>query len=156
MVNFVAPSLISLVRFLSAIPISACFCVPRLPAGLLALAGLLSLAAASRAAEPGQKSFDISADVAERALKRFAAQASLEVLLPTDIARGVQTNAIKGEFYPLEAVNRMLANTRLFATQVESTGAIVVGHKEIPATDEPNPRGASDSQSSAKKKRQHP
>jgi len=100
----------------------------------------LVLVVASDAAEAVQKQFDISADRAEVALKQFAAQANLEVLLATDIVVGVRTNSIKGEFYPLDAVNRMLANTKLIANQVERTGAIVVGKKE-PASAQDNASG---------------
>lgn len=106
-------------------------------------------------AETRPRVFDISADTAETALKRFAAQASLEVLLATEVARGVRTNAIKGEYAPLDAVNRMLANTRLTATQVESTGAIVVGHKEGASPSDAS-NSNSDLDPSAKKKRKHP
>lgn len=94
--------------------------------------GILALAAAEptvgwagEAAEP-RISFDLPADDAERSLKRFSQRSGLEVLFVSDAARNVRTKAVKGDYTPREALDRMLAGTRLAATQKERNGAVTI------------------------------
>jgi outer membrane receptor protein involved in Fe transport len=85
------------------------------------------LLAAAVAATPAAKrlAFDIPSATAPEALKRFAAQAGIQVLYAVDIVDGVKTNPVKGELTPREAIDRMLAGTALAAQQTAG-GAIAV------------------------------
>ena len=103
------------------------------------------LAPSLLAAEPMTHTFDLPADNAERSLKRFSAQAGLEVVFPSEIVNGVRTRAVKGRLTAREAMNRMLAGTGLVVTQDERTGAFSVARDRDPnvvraATAEPSAR----------------
>ncbi len=89
------------------------------------LATLLLCVGAS-AAETGRRTFDLPADSAEKTLKLFSVQSGRGLLVSTEIAKGVQTNAVKGELTPGEALDKMLAGTGLVFTQDEKNGAFVV------------------------------
>ena len=69
-----------------------------------------------------KKSFDISADAAERTLATFAKQSGTEVLFSTEAAAGIRTNAIKGEMTPLDALNAMIDGTALVVVRDEKNG----------------------------------
>ena len=60
----------------------------------------------------------------EQALKQFSARSGLEVLFVSASAANVRTNAIKGDYTPRDAIDRMLAGTKLAAMHEEKTGAI--------------------------------
>jgi len=82
-----------------------------------------------RSAEAGRRSFNLPADAAENSLRRFATQSGMEVLFSRASTAGVMTNALQGDYLPFEAVTRLLAGTRLMATQEPRTGAIVVSRQ---------------------------
>jgi iron complex outermembrane recepter protein len=90
---------------------------------------LVTLLPGRLAAQATKQKFEVAGDVAERSLKTLAVQSGLEVVFSTEVTGGVRTNAIKGEFAPLEAAQRMLAGTNLQATQQAADGAIVVSRK---------------------------
>jgi len=90
------------------------------------LAGL-SLLAAER------KRFDIPAGTADKALKEFIAQSGSELVYPAELARGVKSSAVIGDFTPPEALDKMLAGTGLVASQDPKNGALVV-RRETPAS----------------------
>lgn len=94
------------------------------------------LAATLVAAEPVRQSFDIPAGPAEKSLKAISVQSGLELLFPTEAATGINTNAVKGEFTPLEAIDRMLSGTDLQVVRDEKTGVFrvtrVTKEKPIP------------------------
>src|SRR5687768_9257374 len=71
------------------------------------------------AAEPTRRNFDLPAEPAEQSLKRFSAQSGLGVLFVSESVAGVRTNAVKGSFTPREALDLLLADTSLIATQDE-------------------------------------
>jgi iron complex outermembrane receptor protein len=81
---------------------------------------------AAFAADDARKPFNLPADSAEKSLKKFSIQSGLEVLFATDNAAGVKTNAVKGDFTPREAVQRLLAGTALAAALDEKTGTLTV------------------------------
>src|SRR5688500_15489541 len=85
---------------------------------------ILSLIGSAFAATGPIKSFDIAAGPAESALKQFAVQSGLEVLFSTEVARGVQTNALKGNFAPDEAVRQMLTGTSLRVVNEGKNGVL--------------------------------
>lgn len=76
--------------------------------------------------ETARKSFNVPADNAETALKRFSEQSGQEVLFPTDVVRGVRTNAVRGQLSPREALEQMVADTGLTVVQDSRTGAFTV------------------------------
>lgn len=69
--------------------------------------------------------FDIPAQPAPAALKDFGKQAGVEVIFRADELKNIQTNAVKGEFEPMQAVARLLAGTRLEARQTAATHFII-------------------------------
>ena len=96
---------------------------------LLTLAALLAalfVSGGAGAAEQTAKSFNLSADTAAKALRRFTEQSGIPVLFGTETAAQVRTNAVQGEFTPDEAMARLLANTGLVVTANEKTGALTV------------------------------
>ena len=97
------------------------FHLRRLLVSLLFAVGVSWLAAAEI-----RKPYDIPAGPAEQSLKTFSTQSGLDVLFATKTVGKVQTNATKGEFTALEALDQVLANTGLVAAQDARTGALTV------------------------------
>lgn len=81
----------------------------------------LALVRFATAAE-STRNFDLPADMAERTLKAFSLQSGEEVLFTTETADGVRTNAVRGQYSPAEAMNRLLAGTQLLAARERSSG----------------------------------
>src|SRR5688500_20249563 len=65
-------------------------------------------------AQPVRKNFDLPGESADVALRKFSQQAGQQILFASEIAEGVRTNPVKGEFTALEAANRLLAGTALY------------------------------------------
>ncbi|MBI5768529.1 MAG: TonB-dependent receptor [Verrucomicrobia bacterium] len=78
------------------------------------------------AAETRKRHFELEADLAVNALRKFAAQSGTEVLFGTRTAEKVRTNAVRGEFTPYEAMKLLLAGTGLVTTQDRTTGALTI------------------------------
>jgi iron complex outermembrane receptor protein len=95
---------------------------PRLRLATLGLL-LLALIPGLRAATEVARDFDVPAGQARDTLKRFAAQAQVEIVFPSENTLGVATNAIRGRFSPEEAMGALLAGTSLTATRDPKTGA---------------------------------
>jgi outer membrane receptor protein involved in Fe transport len=94
---------------------------------LLAIACLVMVLLPVVWAEDSEKqSFDIPADNAEVALRRFAVQSGRQVIFPTALVEGIRTNPVSGEYRTLDALDRMLAGTPLRATQDGATGALAI------------------------------
>ena len=94
--------------------------------GMLATLVLVPSAGLARDDAGGKMSFDLPADDAERSFKRFSERSGLEVLFLSETAANVRTNAVRGDYTPREAVDRMLAGTKLAATQKEKNGAVTI------------------------------
>ena len=84
------------------------------------------------AQDRARRSFDLPAGAAEAALKRFSEQSGHGLLISTETARDVRTNAVKGELTARDALEKMLAGTGLVASQDLKNGAFVV-RRETPA-----------------------
>lgn len=86
-----------------------------------------------RAAEvaPVEKkvSFNIPADKAAQALKKFSAQSGQQLLYSNSDLAGVTTQEVKGDFTNEEALRRLLAGTPLMATRDQRNGAVAVGRE---------------------------
>jgi hypothetical protein len=93
------------------------------------VAGCLALALPGSAASPDRTvlTFDVPAGDVDTTLRKFAVQSGQQMIYPTRLAEGVQTQAVKGRFTAREALDRMLADTTLSAWQDEQTGALAVG-----------------------------
>src|SRR5690606_33028843 len=105
-------------------------------AALLAPIVILLLLALPRMAlaaeETARFNFELPADAAEVALKRFSDQSGRQVVFPTEVAEGVRTSEVRGEFTPREALTRMLAGTPLRAQLNERTGAWAIVRETAP------------------------
>jgi TonB-dependent receptor len=75
------------------------------------------------AADAAKNFFHVPAADAVVALKQFVEQSGREILYSPDVVRGTMTNAVKGEFTPKNALDRMFVGTSLTAT--ESKGGIL-------------------------------
>ncbi len=97
--------------------------------------------------------FDLPAEGAEAALKRFSQQAGVEVLFPTGVVAGVRTTAVRGDMTAREAIDAMLAGTALVAVAGKNTESLTVRRKPPAKEAEPKPaKTAGSAQNSAKKK----
>ncbi|MCP5531524.1 MAG: hypothetical protein H7A44_13925, partial [Opitutaceae bacterium] len=100
-----------------------------------ALAGALLLSVAF-AADSKRKSYDIPAGDAGQALREFSAVSGLEVLFAAEAVRGVRTAAVRGDLTAQEAIELLLADTGLTATQDRATGAFAVRKAMAPKADD--------------------
>jgi outer membrane receptor protein involved in Fe transport len=92
----------------------------------LAVVAALTAALALSAADAAKKNFDLPAGAAGETLKTFAKQAGREIVFSAEAVGAVSTQAVKGELAPREALEAMLADTGLVATQDAKTGAFAV------------------------------
>ena len=79
------------------------------------------------AAQPSPRSFDVPAGDAADSLKLFAEQSGQEIVYAADTVRGTATHAVKGELTPKAALDQMLADTGLVAS--ESKGGLLAVKK---------------------------
>ncbi len=112
----------------------------------------LSVLCPSLAVEAAKMKFDVPADVVARAIKTFAQQSNVEILIRAELGREIRTQPVKGEFSLREAIDRMLRGTGLVANQDEKTGVVTIvaaasANGQNAAADPP-----ADPQSSIKKK----
>jgi hypothetical protein len=100
----------------------------RRAASALALAASLALPAAlhAQSTADSRKTYDLPADNADKALRRFSEQAGHPGAFPTEITRDVRAGAVKGTLTVREALDQMLAGTGLVAVQDSRTGALTV------------------------------
>jgi iron complex outermembrane receptor protein len=90
----------------------------------LVLSGVLSSAAVAQ-----QKlNFDIPAQPAAAAIQSWAQQSGLQVFAAEDDLRGIRTNAVQGDFAPVEAAQRLIAGTGL---EVVATGENTVTIRRV-------------------------
>src|SRR5258708_3008627 len=78
------------------------------------------------AADAAKQAYDLPAGDAEKTLKLFTQQSGEQILYPPTKVSGIQTNAVKGEMTPGEALYAMLDKTQLVAVRDEKTGAYTV------------------------------
>ena len=92
---------------------------------LLAFTAALANAAQSPPPE-AKRRFDVPAGDATQTLARFAEQADREIVFSPAAVRGVQTNAVRGDFPPREALDLLVARTPLVVSRDTTTGALAV------------------------------
>lgn len=99
---------------------------------LLALVSLLSVVRAAPTGDPGpKKTFDLPAGEAAATFKQFIAQSQVQLLYVADEIAGVRTNALKGEYATRDAIDQLLAGTRLTAVQT-ANGSIAIKAAPLP------------------------
>ncbi|MDO8542158.1 MAG: hypothetical protein Q7S40_17100 [Opitutaceae bacterium] len=76
-------------------------------------------------ATPAKISFDLPADSAEKSLRLFSRQSGLEVVFASAVAKGVRTQAVKGEMPAREALAAMLAGSGLVVYE-DKSGAVSI------------------------------
>ncbi|MCB1104648.1 MAG: TonB-dependent receptor [Opitutaceae bacterium] len=79
-----------------------------------------------------KKKYDLPGADAAQTLKAFSDQSGEQIVYPVERVKGVQTNAIKGEFTAREALDLMLAGTGLSVVQDDRTGAFTVRRNDPP------------------------
>lgn len=89
-----------------------------------------SLPGSAVGADVTRKSFDVPAGDAEKSLKLFSVQSGREVLFSTETTSDIRTNAVRGEFSPAEAAQKLLTGTRLQAIENPESGTFVVSRGE--------------------------
>ena len=99
---------------------------------VLASCGVLgAVAPVGAATAEAKRSFDLPRGDAATTLRQFAAASGRSLVFVTDKVRGETTNAVRGEFTPREALERMLAGSALEAAQDAATGALIVSRKRV-------------------------
>lgn len=75
-------------------------------------------------------SLDIQASSADRALKDFAKQAGVEIIFDANSVENIDTNEVKGNLQPGEALAMMLDGTLLTIEEDPKTGAFAIKKTE--------------------------
>lgn len=92
----------------------------------LLLVGLPVAIAAAADVAPARKTYDLPADTADKALRRFSEQSGIQVIFPSEVVRGVRANAVQGSLTAREALDQLINGTGLVAVQDAKTGALTV------------------------------
>lgn len=91
------------------------------------------------AASPSTKSFDVPAGAAAQTLKQFSTQSGVQLVFPTDLVQGVRTNAVRGDFAPLAALEKMVAGTPLVVVPDATPGAFAIRREPASEKNGPSP-----------------
>lgn len=94
------------------------------------------------AGEAAGRSFDLPRGPAADTLRQFSRQSGQQVVFMVDSVEGEVTNAVRGTFAPGDALDRMLAGTRLVAVRDRRTGALAV--QRVAAQREAKPESRSE------------
>jgi len=89
-------------------------------ASLLAGASIAAVCATAHA-----ENFDVPGGGLKAALDAYAAQAGIQLIVPADAIRGVQTSGVRGNYSADTALSRILSNTG-FSAQRRPSGALVI------------------------------
>ncbi|MDP3071945.1 MAG: TonB-dependent receptor [Opitutaceae bacterium] len=103
------------------------------------LGWLLPLTFAFAGPDNSARAFRVSAGPASETLKQVAEQAQREILFPSEPVADVRTHRVVGDYTPREALDRMLAGTRLRALEAADTGGIVIAPAAADSPASPNP-----------------
>jgi outer membrane receptor protein involved in Fe transport len=110
---------------------------PAVPAFAVALCCASALAAP--AAETTRRAYDLAPGDAAVTLKRFSSVSGQPIIYLLDKVRGVQTNAVRGEFTARDALDRMVAGTSLVVSHDAATGALTVSRSASAHPPAPRP-----------------
>jgi iron complex outermembrane recepter protein len=81
--------------------------------------------------EADKRSFKMPAGPATETLRVFSEQAQVQLLYATDDVRDVKTNAVAGDFTPVDTLNQMLEGTPLVVVPDEKPGAFSIKRKSV-------------------------
>lgn len=104
------------------------------------VAWLLTLTCAFAGPDNTIRPFRLPSGPASETLRQFAEQAQREILFPSEPVADVRTPPVFGDYPPREALDRLLAGTRLRALEAPDTGGFVISTTPSPpihATDAP-------------------
>lgn len=104
-------------------------------------ASILTIVGAAAKPQESTFVFDLPAEKAERALKKFSVQTGLEVIYVSDAVSRVTTAEVRGRYTPQVAMERLLFGTKLNATQDNRTGAFTITRNPDPERKPGAPRG---------------
>src|ERR1035438_9152743 len=82
------------------------------------------LFAGSQAALATPKTFDIGPSDASHSLLEFGRQASIQIIFASEKVKGFTTNAVRGNYEPLDAIHLLLSGTGLSVS--EKAGGVLV------------------------------
>ncbi len=116
----------------------------------LVLGALLS----AHGEEPVRRHFNLPEGPAISTLKRAAQMAGIEIVYSAAAVSGVTTNTVIGDFTPLEALERLVANTPLRLHHDVETAAFSVIRQ--PESESPKPRPSATPPNSSSMKRSTP
>ncbi|HEY3521438.1 MAG TPA: TonB-dependent receptor [Rhodanobacteraceae bacterium] len=102
------------------------------PAVAIAFAVCASVASAATL-----QHFDLPAGDAVKTVQLLARQSGLQVLAPNADLQGVRTNAVNGDFEPVEALRRMLQGTGLHISQTDANTVTVTRAAPGPSSQTP-------------------
>lgn len=102
-------------------PIASVFVFSLLLLGLPALPPL-----AAQSTDGPVRNFDIPADSADKTLRLFSSQSGLQIVFPSPVVAGVQTNAVKGDLAVHRALDLLLSGTPLVAVTEGKQGALTI------------------------------
>src|SRR5262245_35480769 len=99
------------------------------------------LTSVSHAAIAGKKPFRIDAKDATVTLTEFARQAGIQILFGYEHVKGIKTNAISGEYEPLDAIRLLVQGTGLQVSE-QSSGVLFVAPERTSATGDERSSGS--------------
>ncbi len=103
---------------------------------------LFALLAIAAPAAPATHPFDLPAGDAADTLKLAARQGGLEIIFFVETVRGIRTPAVRGEFPPRAALDRLVAGTGLVVECDERNGTLTI-QRAAPPPPAPPPPSAS-------------
>ncbi len=77
------------------------------------------------AAQPAVRTFNVPRQPAATGLVRFAQQAGIQILAPSDVTRGQTVEAVKGQLSIQEGLRRLIATSRLRLVSFDGRTAVI-------------------------------
>jgi hypothetical protein len=119
----------------------SCLRALRIALRLLVAALVTRVTAADTVGSDTPRTFNVPAGEAIETLKRTAQQGGVEIIFLAETVRGVSTPALRGEFTPREALDRLVSNTGLVIVRDARTGTLTVNRAPPPRpTPAPTPK----------------
>lgn len=89
----------------------------------LASAAVACAMAATPAMAQAKRTYDIPAQPASEAVRTLARDTGLQIMAPAEDVSGVRTNAVRGDYAPMDALRAMVAGTGLEVVQIGANTA---------------------------------
>lgn len=94
--------------------------------------------ASAQGADP-RRAFNLPADSADAALRRFSEQSGVQVIFPSEVVSAVRTQAVRGDLTATQAMDAMLRGTGLVAVRDTRSGALTVRREAVTPRAAPPP-----------------